>query len=624
MVTIMDVPMIIRDLFKRVRSDRKEPYFRSNKAVAQFIGRDPSRVTRYTQVPSNRNLAPIRPADFLDKTDNSAERIGKEKLTRGFRLYMFVVWAAKATGMADAEEFLKELEAWAGTGHEDTLVVWRSNGRTATMNRDGIKQWADIRWRSCHTDPGRIAIKKRHRRTQEEIEAAKAMQLELDLGQESEPVETTEIAHSQNPEPPVAKGITIHALRAIFAELLASADVTGGLFSTMRLRQELRKNGKNIPHIYDYLRTARARDLIRAACEYEGADVPSWVTDLEDNVAPIKDIITYEKGNGWCLNAPLFVSYCHSLDPALSYVCALVFTDRHDREAERAQHFVDQDVVREIIAAELNNILPESNVHQTAEALVDLTDKVDFLDHEVAKNRAGKGFKKEGSGPAHFYTKEILITAFHAYLMELAGPDRNVPLNSAMRMVDYFCAKIDYYERVAYTRSIKGPEYLASLQEVDGAYAEDMLCKIPSRMQYRSQGGVDTLYGTPLAGKVQVEMRFRQNVEPTSGKTYDTFYSPLLFFEALRELSGNVVYNTPGMFAAARDNLWARVNGTGRTALQNEIYEDLIAVATDKQKAGDALRQIKAKCRALVADKIVHVPDPLGYSRDESILWFPG
>jgi hypothetical protein len=144
------IEMTIRELFRVVRTDKKASYFKANKEICAFLGREKSRVTRYVSTTSRKKVTKITPESFTDTTDKPAERLrATEKIPRGFKLYMFVVWAAKATGYQGAEEFIKELESWAGMKHEEALKVWITNGRTTTMNRDTIKQWADVRWSYC-------------------------------------------------------------------------------------------------------------------------------------------------------------------------------------------------------------------------------------------------------------------------------------------------------------------------------------------------------------------------------------------------------------------------------------------------------------------------------------------
>lgn len=149
-MTEQDIIKTVRSLFSKVRTDKKEGYFKANKEICAFLGREKSRVTRYVSTTSSAKITQVTPESFLDPTDKPKERLtAKEKLTRGFRLYMFIVWAAKATGMPDAEDFIKELEKWAGMKHEEALKIWLNNGRKPTMNRDTIKQWADVRWSHC-------------------------------------------------------------------------------------------------------------------------------------------------------------------------------------------------------------------------------------------------------------------------------------------------------------------------------------------------------------------------------------------------------------------------------------------------------------------------------------------
>lgn len=149
-MTEQDIIKTVRSLFSKVRTDKKASYFKANKEICAFLGREKSRVTRYVSTTSSSKITQVTPESFLDPTDKPKERLRPtEKLTRGFKLYMFIVWAAKATGMPDAEDFLKALEAWAGTTHEGVMHIWMANDRKGTMNRDSIKQWADVRWSYC-------------------------------------------------------------------------------------------------------------------------------------------------------------------------------------------------------------------------------------------------------------------------------------------------------------------------------------------------------------------------------------------------------------------------------------------------------------------------------------------
>jgi hypothetical protein len=146
-----NIIMNVRRLFQVVRSDKKKGFFKSNNQISEFLGREPSRISRYVSETDKSKMTKVTPESFTDTTDKSSERLYKrEKLTRGFRLYMFIVWASKVTEMPNADDFLRALEAWAGMTHEGALKIWISNDRKSTMNRDAIKQWADVRWSYTH------------------------------------------------------------------------------------------------------------------------------------------------------------------------------------------------------------------------------------------------------------------------------------------------------------------------------------------------------------------------------------------------------------------------------------------------------------------------------------------
>lgn len=147
-----DIIMTVRDLIRRIRSDKKEKYFKSNKEVSAFLGREASRISRYVSETDPRKITKITPKSFTDPvigTDSVVLR--GEKLTRGNRLLLFTIWATKVTKMTDGDTFLSGLMAWAGINKMDLMKLWRANGKVSgTMTFESWRQFADNRWKRCN------------------------------------------------------------------------------------------------------------------------------------------------------------------------------------------------------------------------------------------------------------------------------------------------------------------------------------------------------------------------------------------------------------------------------------------------------------------------------------------
>ncbi len=145
------IEMNVRNLFRKVRSDKDKEYYKSNKEVSKFLGREPSRISRYVSETYPKKMTPVTPDTFKDDKAPAKEIVLEgEKLTRGNKLLMFIIWAAKATKMKDSDTFLSSLMAWAGIRKADLMKVWRANGSPhGTMTFAAWKQYADNRWRQC-------------------------------------------------------------------------------------------------------------------------------------------------------------------------------------------------------------------------------------------------------------------------------------------------------------------------------------------------------------------------------------------------------------------------------------------------------------------------------------------